>query len=118
MAHQCHKFELQLFCLLIMKTIVKVFLITFIAVVLSQCKKDDEPNFTIPDNNFLKALIEIGIDKNGDSIITPSEAKGIKSLCVEGKNISDLTGIELFVDLDTLCCGINQIFDLDVSKNT
>ena len=29
---------------------------------------------TIPDNNFLNALIELGVDTNGDGIISPYEA--------------------------------------------
>jgi len=52
-----------------MKTIAKVLLITLILAVLCQCKKETE-SINIEDNNFLTALIELGIDKNGDGIIT------------------------------------------------
>lgn len=88
-------------------------------VLLSQCKKEIEPNVvTIPDDNFLNALIELGVDTNGDGIISPAEAEVITFLDVRGYSISDMTGIEAFVYLDTLYCASNQLTTLDVSNNT
>ena len=86
-------------------------------VLLSQCEKD-EPQVTITDENFLNTLIELGIDKNGDGKISSAEAKAVTSLDVSGESISDLTGIELFVNLVTLICSANQLTSLDVSNNT
>jgi hypothetical protein len=63
-----------------MKTIIKGLLMTLIVFVLSQCKKDTIPAVTITDNNFLNALIEQGVDKNGDGIISTDEAAAITSL--------------------------------------
>jgi hypothetical protein len=67
-----------------MKIIVKVLLIVLIAAVLSQCKKEPESGsiVTIPDNNFLNALIGQGVDKNSDGIISSDEAAQVHSLNV------------------------------------
>ena len=100
-----------------MKTIVKVLLIALIVPVISQCKKDPE-SINIKDDNFLNALIGRGVDKNNDGIISPTEAEGVTFLNVCSCNISDLKGIEAFVNLDTLDCSTNQLTSLDVSNNT
>ena len=100
-----------------MKAILKTLLFLLTMVILSQCEKDD-PQVTIPDNNFLNALIELGFDTNGDGFISPAEAKAITFLAVSGNIISDLTGIEAFVNLDTLYCSFNLLTSLDVSNNT
>jgi hypothetical protein len=100
-----------------MKTIIKILLITLIAAILSQCKKEPE-SINIKDDNFLNALIELGVDKNSDGIISTVEAAEINYLDVSSDSISDLKGIEAFVNLDTLYCYINQLTSLDVSNNT
>ncbi len=83
------------------------------------CKKDDPPVFVdIPDDNFLAALIELGVDKNGDGEIFPCEAEEINSLDVSEKEIADMSGIEAFINLDSLNCRQNAIRSLDLSKNT
>ena len=102
-----------------MKTPFKTLLFLLTVVLLSQCKKDEpNPKVTIPDNNFLNALIELGIDTNGDGFISPAEAGLILSLDVSEESISDMTGIEAFVNLDTLDCNGNQLTTLYVSNNT
>ena len=102
-----------------MKTIVKVLLSMLAVVLISQCE-NDEPNpvVTIPDNNFLSALIDLGVDANGDGIISREEAEVIISLDVAHRSIADLTGIEAFVNLENLHCGSNQLTSLDVSNCT
>jgi len=88
-------------------------------VLLSQCEKDElNPIVTIPDNNFLSALINLGVDTNGDGIICSQEAEAITFLDVKHKSIADMTGIEAFVNLERLECGGNQLSKLDVSNNT
>jgi hypothetical protein len=78
-----------------MRTIVKALLITLIVVVLDQCKKEPE-SIDIKDDNFLKALIALGVDKNSDGIISPGEAEEITSLNVCNCDISSLKGIKAF----------------------
>lgn len=73
----------------------------------------------------MNALIEEGVDSNGDNLISTQEAKLISSLDIsgnrdEGKSgeIKSLAGIEAFVNLDTLRCNQNKISGLDLSNNT
>ena len=107
-----------------MKAILKTLLFLLTVVILSQCKKDVEPNtVTIHDDNFLNALIELGVDTNGDSIISSAEAEAITYLDVSGTygtpgEIEDMQGIEAFINLDTLYCSYNQLTTLDISNNT
>ncbi len=102
-----------------MKIPIKTLLFLLTVVLLSQCEKDEpNPKVTIPNYNFLNALIELGIDTNGDGIISPAEAELILSLDVSEESISDMTGIEAFVNLSFLNCGGNKLISLDVSNNT
>ena len=106
-----------------MKTLFKVlYLFLAMTLIFTQCDKDDpiNPNpVNIPDNAFLNALIELGIDYNGDSLISYAEAEAVTSLVGLGdKGISDLRGIESFVNLKNLLCSSNQLTSLDVSNNT
>ncbi len=103
-----------------MKTSFKILLLTFALVALfSQCEKEEpEPKVEIPDVNFLNALIELGIDTDGDGQISNAEAEVVISLDVSEDSISDMTGIEKFINLDTLDCSHNQLTALDVSNNT
>ena len=69
---------------IIMKTVLYNVLFIFIVPILfTQCEKEPDPKITIPDDNFLNALIEFGVDANGDSIISPAEAEIITYLYVE-----------------------------------
>jgi gliding motility-associated-like protein len=72
----------------------------------------------IPDANFEKALINLGIDSgNVDGQVLTSNISGIKSLGVFSRGIADLTGIENFSSLTSLSCEANKLTSLDVSKN-
>ena len=74
---------------------------------------------SIPDPNFEQALINLGIDSDGmNGQILNSDASGVQSLTVDNQNISDLTGIEAFVDLTQLFCGNNNLTSLNLSSNT
>jgi len=108
-----------------MKAVLNLLLLPIALIVLfTQCEKEPEIELVdIPDDAFLTALIELGVDTNGDGIISPAEAEAITSLDVsgvgwEGGSISDLTGIEAFVNLNVLLCLTNQLTSLDVSNNT
>ena len=103
---------------MVIKTILKIVTLQLTLIIICQCKKEVEPRVTIPDDNFLKALIEQGVDTNGNGIISFSEAEVITFLDVSEDSISDMTGIEAFINLDTLVCYDNQLTTLNVSKNT
>jgi hypothetical protein len=72
----------------------------------------------IPDSAFLYALIDKGVDANGDSLITRFEAEAITELDISEKGISDLTGIEAFINLDTLRAHYNSFTKIDLSALT
>jgi Leucine-rich repeat (LRR) protein len=73
----------------------------------------------ILDDNFEQVLINRGYDSGppDDSVSTKNIAKCI-DLDVGNCNISDLTGIEDFIALETLRCYSNNLTSLDVGKNT
>ena len=77
-------------------------------------------NTLIPDPKFEQKLISLGIDKDGvvNRQMLTANTKGITDLNVSFSNISDLTGIEAFIDLGKLYCNSNQLANLDVSRNT
>ncbi|TFH34432.1 MAG: hypothetical protein E4G95_08240 [Bacteroidia bacterium] len=102
-----------------MKSITKIFFLIVMAVIICQCEKKSEVKLVyIPDNNFLNALIDLGVDKDGDGAINTEEAIAVKKLLLREKQIADLKGIEAFVNLDTLDCYYNNLSNLDISKNT
>ena len=73
----------------------------------------------IPDPNFEQALIDLGVDNDGqiNGQMSTDDAAGVTILQIGNRIISDLTGIEAFVDLVHLDCAINQLTSLDVSNN-
>ncbi|MDX2430880.1 MAG: hypothetical protein QNK35_08100, partial [Bacteroides sp.] len=79
----------------------------------------------IPDKAFLNALIEEGVDTNGDRLISHGEAALITYLDISGSwdegepgEVEYMKGIEAFVNLDTLRCDYMQLTSLDLSNNT
>jgi Leucine-rich repeat (LRR) protein len=86
----------------------------------------------IPDPNFELYLethdaegnqVEVG-DPNsmgdgiqGNSQVTTARLITVLSLDVSGLDISDLTGIQDFTDLETLICSNNDLTNLDLSNN-
>jgi hypothetical protein len=83
-------------------------------------------NVFIPDPVFLNRLIRLGVDSNGDSLISYAEAAVVRELdlcrsCTAGylePFIINLTGIEAFTNLQSLKCNWNKIKRLDISKCT
>ena len=109
-----------------MKSTFKILLL-IVALVpfLIQCEKEEpepDPKVEIPDDSFLNALIKWGVDLDEDGMISPEEAEVVTSLDINGWNepdkISDLTGIEAFINLESLSCYDNLLSTLDVSNNT
>lgn len=70
-----------------------------------------------PDDHFI-AYVELRCDKDGDGTLSQAELDGVTELYVAYANIKDLTGIELFPNLEKLDCKNNNLTRLDVSKNT
>tara|TARA_Y100000815_G_C13196479_1_gene445056 strand:- start:92 stop:850 length:759 start_codon:yes stop_codon:yes gene_type:complete len=75
-------------------------------------------NTYVPDDNFEQALINLGYDNVLDDYVMKSSIDTVISLLVFNQNISDLTGIEDFVNLQILRCSGNQLTNLDVSNNS
>jgi len=72
----------------------------------------------IPDANFEKKLIELGIDSGTiDGKVLTSKVKTVTSLTIPNSSIRDLTGIEDFSVLNSLYCNNNNLTNLDFSKN-
>ena len=75
-------------------------------------------NVTIHDTAFLAALIEEGVDTNKDGQISYAEAEDAINLNVVDRGITNMTGVEAFVNLEELNCFANQLTSLDISNNT
>ena len=78
-------------------------------------------NVYIPDANFKAILISpfSGVNTNGDSEIQVSEAAAYtNNINVGMANISDLTGIEAFINLTEFSCYGNQLTNIDLTQNT
>ncbi|MBW1298602.1 M4 family metallopeptidase [Aquimarina litoralis] len=74
---------------------------------------------SIPDSNFEAALEALGYDDvSGDGKVPTNNINSLTSLNVDNTNISDLTGIEDFVDLETLEVRDNNLTSLDLTSNT
>ncbi|WP_140422791.1 DUF7619 domain-containing protein, partial [Polaribacter haliotis] len=73
----------------------------------------------IPDANFEQRLIALNIDTDGviNGQVFTADINTITTLNVNSSNISDLKGIEDFVDLNTLFISNNQLSNLDFSNN-
>jgi Leucine-rich repeat (LRR) protein len=85
------------------------------------CQRDlpqEVPLVEIPDSAFLGGLVAAGADVDGDGQISYREAESTGSLVLPPSGITDLTGIEAFVNLDSLTITLNPLNRLDLSKNT
>jgi len=75
-------------------------------------------NVNIPDVSFLQTLINLGLDTDNDGKIQVAEAAAVTRLTISSAGITNLTGIEAFINLDSLDCSSNQLTALDLSQNT
>ncbi|HET8804292.1 MAG TPA: hypothetical protein VFM72_06915, partial [Aequorivita sp.] len=71
----------------------------------------------IPDANFKSELIANGVDTNTDGEIQVSEALATIAMDLDNPNITDLTGIEAFVNLETFQCISLSVISLDFTSN-
>ncbi|WP_417875188.1 T9SS type A sorting domain-containing protein [Xanthomarina gelatinilytica] len=76
-------------------------------------------NVNIPDANFKSYLLaDAAINTNNDSEISVAEAQAFSGeLLINGLSISDLTGIEEFINITRLDCYNNNLTSIDVSNN-
>jgi Leucine-rich repeat (LRR) protein len=96
----------------------KLFLTTIISTLLFSCSNKNVEVVSIPDENFEKALIKIGLDKVQDGKLkVTDEVKNCKSLDLRSSNISNLAGIEVFSNLENLYCELNKLKNLNLSNN-
>ncbi|HSD08635.1 T9SS type A sorting domain-containing protein [Flavobacterium sp.] len=79
--------------------------------------KGTEEYTLIPDTNFEKRLIALGLDDVADGKVLTPDIMSVTQLSVSSNSISNLTGIEGFSSLTTLNCNFNNITALDLSKN-
>ncbi len=72
---------------------------------------------TFPNTSFRNYIssTNANIDKNGDSLLSPSEIASVTWMNVANKGISDLTGIQYFTAMTSLYCHNNSLTTLDVS---
>ncbi|PRP66777.1 T9SS type B sorting domain-containing protein [Nonlabens agnitus] len=75
-------------------------------------------NTSIPDTNFEQTLIDQGYDNVIDGQVPTANISGIRTLSIANQNITDLTGIDDFLALETLNASGNQIASVDLSSNT
>lgn len=70
-----------------------------------------------PDESFCDR-VAFYCDKDDDDTLSQDELNGVTVLIIDHAYIKDLTGIELFPNLEKLDCKNNNLTCLDVSKNT
>ncbi|PIF33165.1 putative secreted protein (Por secretion system target) [Flavobacterium sp. 9] len=73
----------------------------------------------IPDVNFEKKLIYLGIDSGTvDGKVPTAKVAVVTTMDISSSSIANLTGIQDFSALQVLNCSGNQLTTLDFSKNT
>ncbi len=86
---------------------------------ITQCEDtQQEKEVDIPDQSFLQGLIQQGVDENGDGAISYPEAEARHALVLPPSGISNLTGLEAFVNLDSFSITLNPLSGIDLSANT
>lgn len=105
--------------ILILTTMKKTLLLLSYLMITTWCSIIAQ-NVNIPDANFKNYLLaDSAINTNSDSEISVAEAQAFSGeLLINGLSISDLTGIEAFVNITRLDCYSNNLTTLDVSNNT
>ncbi len=72
----------------------------------------------IPDANFEQALINYGYDDVIDGQVLTTNIYHVSDLSLGDQEISDLTGIQDFLNLEHLYCATNNLTSIDLSQNT
>jgi Leucine-rich repeat (LRR) protein len=70
----------------------------------------------VPDDNFVQSLINLGYDTGAlDDYVPTANVNKVAYLDISRKNISDLTGIKDFINLQILICSDNLLSNLNVT---
>ena len=77
--------------------------------------KIDEEHF--PDPHFRIVVGYSWIDQNEDGYLVDEELNAVTTINAGGFEIEDLTGVELFPNLETLLCSDNLLTTLDLTGN-
>ncbi|MCI9844858.1 T9SS type A sorting domain-containing protein [Flavobacterium pectinovorum] len=95
----------------------KITLSTFLLLLLTTIAQSQ--NITIPDTKFKDYLVaNTSINTNGDAEISKTEAEAFTgSIGCSWKSITNLSGIEAFINLTSLDCEYNSLTSLDLSAN-
>ena len=94
----------------------KIFFVGFLLLV---CNAISSQTTAIPDANFEQQLVSLGYDTNGlNGTILNTDAEAVTSLTLTGTNITNLTGLEAFVNLVTLNLGNNQFATVPLNTLT
>lgn len=72
----------------------------------------------VPDDNFEQTLIDLYLDDVLDDYVDTANINTVTYLDLNWDNISDLTGIEDFAELQTLECYWNIFPSMDLRENT
>ena len=73
---------------------------------------------SIPDANFELTLLNYGYDFVIDGFVETSAIDTVTELMINNNNISDLTGVESFIALQSLFCYDNNLSTLNLVNNT
>lgn len=65
-----------------------------------------------------RTFVSTRFDANSDGFLDDGEISAVTSIITNYVNISDITGIGIFYNLETLQCVSNQLNSIDVSANT
>lgn len=87
--------------------------------IISACDREaeitDEPVRDF-ERRFFTVLTHNGVDSNGDGIISQKEAEACLHLNLHDKGLTDVSGLDAFINLETLDCSYNTLTELDLSK--
>ena len=72
----------------------------------------------IPSEAFLNTLVSMGVDSNQDGLISCEEAEALETMLLPPAGIRDLTGLQAFINLDSLTITLNPLDAIDLSPNT
>jgi Leucine-rich repeat (LRR) protein len=93
-----------------MKNLIKIIVLLFVV------NTVNAQIVSIPDEAFKVKLISLGIDTNSDGEIQQSEANLVSDILdLSSSNISDITGINSFINISKLKCNDNLLTNVSIN---